>query len=131
MATQNGQFSADMSDYDRIGGGPAVKAVVDRFYQLIMADEQLVGFFEATDMAQLKRHQVLLISQVLGGPASYDGRELQEAHAGMDIARDDYIKVVAYLVQALQEAGVDAEIIGRVGSALAATEKDVVAAGTS
>ena len=129
MATQNGQFSAGMTDYERIGGGPAVKAVVDRFYQLILADEQLVGFFEDTDMAQLKRHQALLIAQVLGGPANYDGRELQQAHAGMDIARDDYVKVVSYLVQALEEAGVEPEIIERVGGALAATEKDVVAAG--
>lgn len=131
MATQNGQFSADMTDYERIGGGPAVKAVVDHFYELILADEQLVGFFEDSDMPQLKRHQALLISQVLGGPANYDGRHLREAHDGMDIARDDYLKVVAYLVQALQEAGVAPEIIGRVGDALAATEKDVVAAGTS
>jgi hemoglobin len=129
MATQNEQFSADLTDYQRIGGGPAVKVVVDRFYQLILADEQLVGFFEDTDMAQLKRHQALLISQVLGGPANYDGRDLQEAHAGMDIARDDYVKVVSHLVQALEEAGVEPEIIGRVGGALAATEQDVVAAG--
>ncbi|HLN77997.1 MAG TPA: group 1 truncated hemoglobin [Nocardioidaceae bacterium] len=129
MATQNEQFSADLTDYQRIGGGSAVKVVVDRFYQLILADEQLVGFFEDTDMAQLKRHQALLISQVLGGPANYDGRDLQEAHAGMDIARDDYVKVVSHLVQALEEAGVEPEIIGRVGGALAATEQDVVAAG--
>ena len=129
MATHNEQFSADLTDYQRIGGGSAVKVVVDRFYQLILADEQLVGFFEDTDMAQLKRHQALLISQVLGGPANYDGRDLQEAHAGMDIARDDYVKVVSHLVQALEEAGVEPEIIGRVGGALAATEKDVVAAG--
>jgi hemoglobin len=117
------------SDYERIGGGPAVKAVVDRFYELIMADDQLVGFFEEADMAQLKRHQVLLISQVLGGPANYDGRELQQAHAGMEIARDDYLKVVSYLVQTMVEANVEPAIIGRVGEALAATEEDVVTAG--
>ena len=129
MTTQNDQFQHAATDYERVGGGPAVKAVVDRFYQLILADEQLVGFFESSDVAQLKRHQVLLISQVLGGPANYDGRDLQQAHAGMDIARDDYLKVVSYLVQTLVEAGVEPAIIGRVGDALAATEQDVVTAG--
>ena len=116
------------SDYERIGGGPAVKAVVDRFYQLILADDQLVGFFEGTDMAQLKRHQALLISQVLDGPANYDGRDLREAHAGLDIARDDYLKVVSHLRGAMVELGVSPEVIGRVGDVLAATEPDVVTA---
>ena len=126
---ETGNQQNGVSDYDRIGGGPAVKAVVDRFYELITADDQLVGFFRETDMAQLKRHQALLISQVLGGPANYDGRDLQQAHAGMEIARDDYLKVVSYLVQTLVEAGVAPAIIGRVSEALAATEPDVVTAG--
>ena len=116
------------SDYDLIGGGPAVKAVVDRFYELVLADDQLVGFFEGADMPTLKRHQVLLISQVLGGPASYDGRELRDAHAGLDISRDDYRKVVSYLVQSMVEAGVPPAVLDRVGKTLAATEQDVVAA---
>jgi len=126
---ETGQQQDELSDFERLGGTTAVKAVVDRFYELIMDDKQLAGFFKDTEMAQLKRHQVLLISQVLGGPASYDGRDLQQAHAGMDIARPDYLKVVSYLVQTMVEAGVEPAIIGRVGEALAATEQDVVSAG--
>jgi hemoglobin len=114
------------TDYERIGGGPAVRTVVDRFYQLIMADDQLAGFFKGSDMAQLKRHQALLISQVLGGPADYDGRELGKTYAGMDIARDDYRKVVSYLIQTMVEVGVPPAIIMRVSEALAAAEQDIV-----
>lgn len=114
------------SDYDRIGGAPAVSAVVHRFYELILADAQLAPFFASVDMARLKRHQVLLISQVMGGPADYAGRELQQAHAGLDISSADFERVVTHLVAALQEAGVGPDIIGRVGAALAGTEKDVV-----
>ena len=127
MATEE-RVQNEMTDYELIGGGPAVRTVVDRFYQLIMADDQLAGFFEGSDMAKLKRHQALLISQVLGGPANYDGRELNEAHAGMDIAQDDYRKVVSYLVQTMVEVGVPPAIIMRVSEALAATESDIVAA---
>ena len=127
MATEE-RVQNDMTDYELIGGGPAVRTVVDRFYQLIMADDQLAGFFEGSDMAKLKRHQALLISQVLGGPANYDGRELNEAHAGMDIAQDDYRKEVSYLVQTMVEVGVPPAIIMRVSEALAATEQDIVAA---
>jgi hemoglobin len=130
MATDTGHLHAqDQTDYDRIGGGPAIRAVVDRFYELVLGDGRLSGYFAGTDVTQLKRHQVLLISQVTGGPAQYDGRDLQQAHAALDITGEDFALVVSYLAQALEEAGVPAEIIGRVGAQLAATKRDIVAAG--
>lgn len=127
-ATATAAVGDHVSDYQRVGGAPAITAVVDRFYELVLGDERLATFFTDTDLPRLKRHQVLLVSQVMGGPAMYDGRDLQTAHNGMDISRDDFGQVVVYLAQALQEAGVDQEIIARVGGQLAATEKDVVAA---
>lgn len=122
-------ISHDISDYDRVGGGPAIKAVVDRFYELVLGEERLSGYFGAADITRLKRHQVLLVSQVMGGPARYDGRDLQEAHDGLHINGDDFGLVVSYLAQALDEAGVPSEIIARVGGQLAATKDDVVVAG--
>jgi hemoglobin len=126
---ENGQEGTP-TDYDRVGGGAAVRSVVDRFSELVLDDERLAAFFNGTDMQRLKRHQVLLVSQVLGGPANYDGRELREAHAGMDISREHFGLVVGYLAQSLSEAGVDRDIIDRVGDTLAATQDDVVAAAT-
>jgi hemoglobin len=117
----------DASDYERVGGAPAIKAVVDRFYDLVLGDQRLAGYFTGTEIGQLKRHQVLLISQVMGGPAQYDGRDLAEAHDGLDISGEDFALVVSYLAQALHEAGVPPEIIARVGGRLAETKADVVA----
>ncbi len=132
MPTDAGQtYAQDASDYDLVGGGPAIKAVVDRFYELLLGDPRLAGFFAETDMSQLKRHQVLLVSQVMGGPAQYDGRDLQQAHERLDISGDDFTLVVSYLGQALGEAGVPAEIVARVGAALAGTKADIVTVGSS
>ncbi len=121
-----GSVSAAVSDYDKVGGGPAVTAVVDRFYQLLLDDLALARYFEGTDLVRLKRHQVLLISQVLGGPAQYDGRDLRQAHAGLAINHDDFDRVVSYLLQALDEAGVDQQVIARTAPTLVAAEKDIV-----
>lgn len=118
----------NMTDYERVGGAPAVKAVVDRFYALVLEDEQVAGYFTDSAITPLKRHQVLLISQVMGGPARYDGRDLAQAHAGLEITADHFDLVVSYLVQALIEAGVPGDIIGRVGESLGETRADVVAA---
>jgi hemoglobin len=117
---------APTSDYERIGGGRAISAVVDRFYELVLADPQLAPFFVGLDINRLKRHQVLLISQVTGGPADYDGRALRDAHSGMNITSNDFGRTVGHLVSALQEASVPDDIIGRLGEQLGGTEKDVV-----
>lgn len=120
------ETQAPVSDYQRIGGGRAVSAVVDRFYELVVADPQLAPFFAQTDMGRLKRHQVLLISQVMGGPADYDGLSLREAHSGLNISNDHFGRVVTHLVAALQEASVPDDVIGRLGSQLGEARKDIV-----
>jgi hemoglobin len=120
------ETEAPTSDYQRIGGGRAVSAVVDRFYEFVLADSQLAPFFVNTDMNRLKRHQVLLVSQVMGGPADYDGRSLREAHDGLNISSDDFGRVVTHLVAALQEASVPDDVIGRLGAQLGEAEKDIV-----
>jgi hemoglobin len=124
---QDGAVDAP-SDYERVGGGRAVRAVVDDFYQRVLADPSLAPFFTGVDITGLKRHQVLLVSQVIGGPAQYDGRELDQAHAHLDIADDDFDAVVVHLVASLQGAGVPDDVIGRVGEALGAMRPAVVTA---
>lgn len=125
---QDAGNSSPQSDYDAVGGGPAISAVVDRFYQLIIADPRLAPFFEGVDMPALKRHQVFLVSQVMGGPVEYSGRELGEAHARLHVSGDDFEAVVGHLVQALKDFDVPADIIDRVVTALAATRADIVTA---
>src|SRR5262249_8662597 len=112
----------------RVGGGRAVSAVVDSFYERVLADPQLNPFFTGVDMNRLKRHQVLLISQALGGPAAYDGRELHSAHAGLDISSDDFSRVVDHLGATVEEGRVEQDIIGRVGEVLGSTKDDIVGA---
>ncbi|QEO14427.1 group 1 truncated hemoglobin [Agromyces intestinalis] len=128
--TINGDQASELvaeSDYDAVGGGKAIAAVVDRFYELVTADEQLSGYFDGVSMPRLKRHQVALVSQVMGGPVEYSGRDLGVAHAPLGITEDHFGAVVVHLVTALTEAGVPSPIIDRVGAALAQTEPEIVA----
>lgn len=118
--------SGETSDYDRIGGATAVSAVVNCFYEAVLADPDLAPYFAGVDMSKLRRHQALLISQVLGGPAEYDGRELAAAHAGLNVTDDAYEKVVTHLVAALREAGVEDDVIGRVAQVVAGIRADIV-----
>lgn len=119
-----------VSDYDVVGGGPAVSAVVNDFYVRVLGDPQLAPYFEDVDIARLKRHQVLLVTKVLGGPDNYTGRSLEEAHDGLGITQDEFQAVVGHLAGAMKDAGVPDDIIGRAGAAVVATEPDIVESGS-
>jgi hemoglobin len=115
------------SDYDAVGGGPAIASVVEQFYQRVLADPQLAGYFAETDLVRLKRHQVQLVSQVMGGPVTYEGADLAAAHDGRGITAADFGRVVEHLVASLEAHDVPADITGRVVQALGATQDAVVA----
>ena len=117
---------AAVSDYDAIGGGPAVSAVVNDFYVRVLGDPQLAPYFEGVDIPRLKRHQVLLVTQVLGGPANYDGRALDEAHEGLGIDHEDFAAVAGHLTAAMKEAEVPEDIVMRAIAVVASTEPDIV-----
>src|SRR5215475_8732925 len=91
----------ELSAFERVGGAPAVKAVVDRFYERVLADNDLSEYYTSMDaagMTQLKRHQAAMISQVLGGPREYAGRDLADAHRTLDISAVHYRRVSHLLV---------------------------------
>lgn len=117
--------------YDRVGGRPAITAVVEQFYARVLADDELAPYFDDADVAAVKRHQVLLLSQVLGGPSEYDGRELGEAHRGLGITSEHYDKVVGHLVAVLTEAGADDEVIAAAGGVVAGVKDDIVEDGAT
>jgi hemoglobin len=123
----NSTMVPSVSDYERVGGAPTIRLVVDRFYDLVLADQELAGYFVGMDVARIKRHQVLLLSQVLGGPVSYDGRDLAEAHRHLEVSSAHYDRVAQYLTGLLWKLDVDTDIIFRVADTLAAVRPQIVA----
>ena len=87
--------------YDRLGGTPAITAVVDDFVANVAADNRINGFFARTDIPRLKK---LLIEQICagtGGPCTYTGRSMQAAHKGMNITDAQFNALVDDLQKTL------------------------------
>ena len=63
---------------------------------------------------------------MLGGPANYDGRSLDQAHAGLGISHDDLAAVASHLVGAMRKARVPEDILLRAIAVVASTEPDIV-----
>jgi hemoglobin len=126
--TANGQ-SPTPTLYETVGGADALRLAVDRFYVAVLGDPQLAPYFEGKDVSAIKRHQVLLLTTVLGGPNPYEGRDLGEAHAGLDVTGADYDRTVGHLVGVLTELGVSGAPLDALQAAVLGARDAVVTGG--
>lgn len=117
-----------MSLYEQVGGTTGVKAAVAVFYNRVLADEALAPWFEGVDVSRLKAHQRAFLAAALGGPELFAGRDLESAHAGMDITPGAFDSVVQHLATALHDLGLADEGVAEVRVRLDALRDRVVAA---
>ncbi len=118
-----------ISLYERLGGEAAVEAAVVRFYDKIMNDPSLAGFFEHLDLGAQINKQIAFMKMAFGGPNTYTGRDLRTAHAKL-VARglsDVHFDAVAgYLAETLIELGVTEEVRNDVLAIVGSTREDVL-----
>lgn len=67
--------------FEKVGGSETIKALVDRFYDRVLADPRLAPFFPNTDMAALRAKQGMFITMLLTASRTYKGPDLASAHA--------------------------------------------------
>ena len=96
--------------YERIGGEEALAKAVDIFYDRILADDHISGFFDSVDMDRQKRKQRQFLMMAMGGPPRYTGKNMKDGHAhlverGLDDSHVD--SVAGHLSATLDSLGVD------------------------
>jgi hemoglobin len=105
--------------YDRLGGKPAISAVVDDFIGNVAADGRINKRFAGTDIPHLKVMLGDQICEASGGPCKYKGRSMSDAHAGMRITDAEFTALVEDLVKSLDRFKVPAreksELLGALG----------------
>ena len=110
---------ADKSLYDRLGGKPAITAVVDDFVGRVAADSRINGKFANTNIPRLKILLVEQICQASGGPCTYTGRSMKATHLGMGVSSSDFDALVGDLVATLNKFKVPeqekSELLGALG----------------
>src|SRR5207244_9008662 len=67
----------EKSLYDRLGGKPAITAVVDDFTARVAADRRINRFFANTDVPAFKAKLVDQICEASGGPCKYTGKDMK------------------------------------------------------
>ena len=117
--------------YDRLGGKPAIAAVVDEFVARVAADKRINSFFAglASDPSRLAAFKGKLVDQICeasGGPCKYTGKDMSSAHEGMGITEADFNALVEDLVGALDKCKVAAQDQQTLLGVLGPMKKDIV-----
>jgi hemoglobin len=105
--------------YDRIGGDGALEVIVEDFYCRVLDDDHLANFFAGSDMKRLKDTQVEYLAAAFGGPGSYTGASMRQAHEGRGITRYHFDLVTGHLRDSLCAAGVPEAMIAEIFSVVA------------
>jgi hemoglobin len=112
--------------YDRLGGKPAITAVVDDFIGNVAGDTRINKRFANADIPRLKRMLVDQICQASGGPCTYTGASMKDAHKGMKITDAEFNALVEDLVKSLDKFKVGAQEKNDLLGALGGMKPDIV-----
>ena len=116
----------DQSLYTRLGGKPAITAVVEDFVGNVAADTRINRRFANTDIPRLKMMLVDQICAGTGGPCKYTGADMKTVHRGMRIRDEEFNALVEDLVKSLDKFKVPAKEKGELLGVLGPMKGDIV-----
>ena len=118
-----------LTQYEKLGGEPAVNAAVDIFYRKVLGDYRINRFFDGVDMEQQAAKQKAFLTMVFGGPHSYTGQDMRKGHARLvEMGLDDshFDAVMEHLGGTMQELDVPADLIAEAAAIAESTRNDVL-----
>lgn len=112
--------------YERLGGKDAITAVVDSFVAIAAKDARINKKFARSDVARVKTMLVDQVCSATGGPCTYSGRSMKDAHRNMGVTEGEFDALVEDLVASLNAYNVPKAEQDELLSALGTMKADIV-----
>jgi hemoglobin len=98
------------SHFERIGGEPALRAIVHDFVERMTRDAMIGFFFARVDLTRLEAMEYEHAAEHLGAPVTYSGKPLRAAHSPHRIFGGQFARRKEILRQVLVAHGVPADV---------------------
>jgi hemoglobin len=118
--------AATRSLYDRLGGKSAITAVIDTFVARVAADARINKKFAHTNIPRVKTMLVDQVCSATGGPCTYTGRSMKEAHRHMGVTDGEFNALVEDLTASLNQFKVPAREQNELLTTLGSMKGDIV-----
>ena len=125
MLTSTGA-RADKTLYESMGGEPTLRAALDHFADLVVADDRINFTFAEANMAKFKQLLFEQLCNVSGGPCKYTGRDMRTAHAKLNINNAEFNALAEDLYISLGQAGVPYRLQNKLMALLAPMQHEIV-----
>jgi len=112
--------------FERLGGIGSITAVVENFRDRVAGDDRINQKFAKTDLARLRKMLIDQVCEATGGPCTYTGRSMKDAHAGMKVTSGEFDALVQDLVATLNHFKVGKPEQDEVLAVLGPLKSDIV-----
>jgi hemoglobin len=112
--------------FESMGGEGVLRTTVDRFAELLVADDRLNFTFADADMAKFKKLLFEQLCELSGGPCRYTGRDMRTSHAKLKLRTAEFNALAEDLYIALGKAGVAYRQQNRLMALLAPLQRQIV-----
>ena len=92
--------------YEDLGEKPGIVLITDGTLRRSLADPRIADRFTQADLPRLRLLLAAHICRLVGGPCSYPGRTMTEAHEGLHLRPRHLNALVENLQEAMDEQGV-------------------------
>jgi len=92
--------------YERLGGRERIAAIVSDLVDLHLRNPLIQARFVNSDVGRVKESATLFFCAGGGGPETYAGKNMVEAHRGMNISEQEFMAVLDDTLAALEKHGV-------------------------
>ena len=112
--------------YDDLGGHDGIDAIAFDLLVRTSGDPRIAHHFAEANIVRLHEKLVELICVETGGPCTYTGAPMREAHAGRNLRDADFNALVEHLIATMEARKVPRRVQFRLLDRLAAMHGDVV-----
>jgi hemoglobin len=126
LAVTPGPGRADDALYRSLGELPGIERLIDALLAEVMGDLRINLLFEDADPPYLRARLIEQICEASGGPCTYTGLPMDEAHSGQQITPEQFGYFVEDLKNAMDKVGLAPDVQGALLGVLAPMQPQVV-----
>jgi hemoglobin len=117
---------ADKTLYESMGGEPALRAAMDHFADMVVADDRINFTFAEANMAKFKQLLFEQLCNLSGGPCKYTGRDMRTSHVKLKINNAEFNALAEDLYISLGQAGIPYRLQNKLMALLAPMQHEIV-----
>lgn len=112
--------------YDSLGGQPGVEQIARNAVAIYLTDPRIREDFDNINPNRIRTRLAEQICQLSGGPCTYHGRSMKDAHAGLQLTDAKFNAVAEGMQVAMKQVGVPYWTQNRLMALLAPMHRDIV-----